>query len=47
MSQQEVRTLVESTPEHRDPLIREAIRNTAGAIVEDAAKVTQDQKVLI
>ena len=47
MSQQEIRTLVEATQEHSDPFISQAIRNTAGAIVEDGAKVTSDQKVLI
>ncbi len=47
VSQTEVRTLVQLTEGSKDPLISTTIRNTAGAIVEDAAQVKSGQRVLI
>lgn len=46
-NQAEVRQLVELTEGSKDPFISTAIRNTAGAIVEDAGKVKSGQKVLV
>ena len=45
--QKEIKTLVDQTEIVSDMFVGEGIKNTARAIVEDAAQVTEGQKVLI
>lgn len=45
--QEQIKTLVDQAELDKDPFISEAIRNTAIAIVEDAAQVSDGQRVLI